>query len=167
VAVTVMVGVNHTPGASAQGATGSRNLPGVGAVAPTFELTSLEGQLLRLEAYRGQPFVLNFFASWCDPCRDEMPLLNELAASASRDGYRVVGVAIQDTRPALLQYATEAGLTFPIALDLNNKVQRAYWVYAPPATFFIDAQGVIRDKVSGPLSPERARAALAHIGIRR
>jgi cytochrome oxidase Cu insertion factor (SCO1/SenC/PrrC family) len=83
VAVTVMVGVNHTPGASAQGATGSRDLPGVGAVAPTFELTSLEGQLLRLEAYRGQPFVLNFFASWCDPCRDEMPLLN--ASSLVRD----------------------------------------------------------------------------------
>jgi cytochrome c biogenesis protein CcmG/thiol:disulfide interchange protein DsbE len=141
-----------------------RTGPQVGMAAGGFELTTLQGEPLRLESFRGRPLVMNFFASWCDPCREEMPLLNALA---SEPGVRVLGVAVQDGRGAITQYAREARLTFPIALDLNSTVQRAYWVYGPPVTFFIDAGGTIRDKVVGPLSPDRLREALARVAVRR
>ena len=57
--------------------------------------------------------MLNFFAIWCDPCRDEMPLINELAAKGDKEGYRVLGVAVEDSRAAVLEYSKEANLLFP------------------------------------------------------
>ena len=109
--------------------------------------------------------MINFFASWCDPCREEMPLINELAAKSGKDGYGVLGIAVEDTRAAILQYAQEAKLVFPIALDLNSTVKRAYRIFGPPATFFIDGQGTIRDVVIGPITPERAREGLKKAGV--
>ena len=64
--------------------------------------------------------MLNFFASWCDPCRDEMPLINELATKGDKEGYSVLGVAVEDTRAAITEFSKEAKLLFPVALDLNN-----------------------------------------------
>jgi cytochrome c biogenesis protein CcmG/thiol:disulfide interchange protein DsbE len=139
----------------------------IGAAAAEFEVTTLDGQAVRLDTFRGQPLVLNFFASWCDPCREEMPLLNALTSESGRRGYRVFGIAVQDQRGALVQYAKEGPVSFPIALDLNSRVQRAYWVFGPPATFFIDSHGMIRDRVLGPLSPGRAREALEKAGVGR
>jgi cytochrome c biogenesis protein CcmG/thiol:disulfide interchange protein DsbE len=155
------------PGRAESPAASPARVGTAGTPAVPFELTTLDGQPLRLETFRGQPLVLNFFASWCDPCREEMPLFNALESEARERGYRILGVAVQDRRAAVAEYAREAGVVFPIALDLNSRVQRAYWVYGPPTTFFIDAEGVIRDKVVGPLSAERAREALARVGIRR
>lgn len=154
---------------SSQGApqTGQRAAPTVGAAAVDFDLKTLDGQPIRLETFRGKPLMMNFFASWCDPCREEMPLLNALASKASSNGYSVLGIAVQDWRAAVMQYAKEAGLIFPIALDLNSKVRRAYRIFGPPATFFIDAQGVVRDIILGPMTPERAREALVKVGVRR
>jgi len=118
-----------------------------------------------LATFRGKPLILNFFASWCDPCRDEMPLINELTAGGARDGYSVLGIAVEDSRAAVTEYAKEANLVFPIALDLNSTVKRAYRIFGPPATFFIDGQGIIRDVILGPITPERAREALKKTGI--
>jgi cytochrome c biogenesis protein CcmG/thiol:disulfide interchange protein DsbE len=134
--------------------------PTVGAAAVPFELKSMEGKLLTLDSFRGKPLVLNFFASWCDPCREEMPIINELAAKASNESYSVLGIAVEDTRAAVSEFAKESKLLFPIALDLNSTVKRAYRIFGPPATFFIDGHGVIRDIVLGPISAERARDAL-------
>jgi cytochrome c biogenesis protein CcmG/thiol:disulfide interchange protein DsbE len=142
-------------------------LPAIGAPAADFELKTLDGQSVRLETYRGKPLIVNFFASWCDPCRDEMPLLNEIAAKSSSAGYAVLGVAVQDSRAALTEFAKEARIVFPIALDLNSKVQRVYRVFGPPATFVIDGGGMLRDIVLGPMTPERAREALVKVGVRR
>jgi len=64
--------------------------------------------------------VINFFASWCDSCRDEMPLLNELARRADERGYRLLGVAVEDTRAAVVQFAPAAKIAFPVALDTNS-----------------------------------------------
>jgi cytochrome c biogenesis protein CcmG/thiol:disulfide interchange protein DsbE len=139
--------------------------PTVGAAAIPFELKSMEGKTLSLETFRGKPLVLNFFASWCDPCRDEMPIINELAAKADKDSYIVIGIAVEDTRAAVSEFAKESKLVFPIALDLNSTVKRAYRIFGPPATFFIDGHGVIRDVVLGPITTERARDALRKTGV--
>jgi cytochrome c biogenesis protein CcmG/thiol:disulfide interchange protein DsbE len=137
---------------------------GIGAPAIAFDLKSMDGTSVGLASFRGKPLMMNFFASWCDPCREEMPLINELAAKAGKDGYAVLGIAVEDTRAAIMQYAQAAKLVFPIALDLNSAVKRAYRIFGPPATFFIDAQGTIRDIVIGPMTSERAREGLKKAG---
>ena len=138
--------------------------PGVGAPAIAFDLKSVDGNSVGLASFRGKPLMMNFFASWCDPCREEMPLINELAGKAGKGGYAVLGIAVEDTRAAIMQYAQEAKLVFPIALDLNSTVKRAYRIFGPPATFFIDGQGTIRDVVIGPMTAERAREGLKKAG---
>ena len=125
---------------------------GIGAAAIAFDLKTLEGNSAGLATFRGKPLMMNFFASWCDPCREEMPLINELAGKAGNGGYQVLGIAVEDTRAAVMQYAKEAKLVFPIAFDLNSTVKRAYRIFGPPATFFIDGQGIIRDVVIGPIT---------------
>lgn len=142
---------------------GPVSAPRIGAAAVPFSLKTLEGKPTALETLRGKPLVLNFFASWCDPCRDEMPLINALAAKAGGN-YNVLGIAVEDSRAAVTEFAKEANLVFPIALDLNSTVKRAYRIFGPPATFFIDSQGVIRDLILGPVTAERARQAMAKIG---
>ncbi|MEO6164435.1 MAG: TlpA disulfide reductase family protein [Candidatus Binatia bacterium] len=126
----------------------------------------MDGKAAGLESFRGKPLVINFFASWCDPCRDEMPLINELAAKAGGN-YQVLGIAVEDSRAAVSEYAKEAKLIFPIALDLNSTVKRAYRIFGPPATFFIDGQGILRDIVMGPINPDRVKEAGKKVGIQR
>ena len=138
--------------------------PSIGAPAIAFDLKSVDGNSVGLASFRGKPLMMNFFASWCDPCREEMPLINELAGKAGKGGYAVLGIAVEDTRAAIMQYAQEAKLVFPIALDLNSTVKRAYRIFGPPATFFIDGQGTIRDVVIGPITQERAREGLKKAG---
>ncbi len=146
---------------------GPSSAPAIGNPAIPFELKSLEGKSVGLTNFRGKPLVINFFASWCDPCRDEMPLINDLAAGGAKEGYSVLGIAVEDSRAAVTEYAKETNLGFPIALDLNSTVKRAYRIFGPPATFFIDDQGMIRDLVLGPITTERARQAMRRIGITR
>ena len=146
---------------------GQKPAPTVGATAIPFELKTLDGKSIGLQTFRGKPLMMNFFASWCDPCREEMPLVNTLAAKANKDGYSVLGIAVEDTRAAVAEYVKEGGLVFPIALDVNSTVKRAYRIFGPPATYFIDAKGLLRDMVVGPITPERAREGLKKAGVFR
>lgn len=77
----------------------------------------------------------------------------------------MLGIAVEDSRAAVTEFAKESKLAFPIALGLNT-VKRVYRIFGPPATFFIDGQGIIRDVVLGPITPERAREAMKKAGIR-
>jgi cytochrome c biogenesis protein CcmG/thiol:disulfide interchange protein DsbE len=143
---------------------GPSSAPSIGRPAIAFELKTLEGRSLALETFRGKPLVLNFFASWCDPCREEMPVINDLAAKAGAD-YSVLGIAVEDSRAAVTEFARESKLVFPIALDLNSTVKRAYRIFGPPATFFIDGQSIFRDVVLGPMTAQRAREGLRKAGV--
>jgi cytochrome c biogenesis protein CcmG/thiol:disulfide interchange protein DsbE len=145
--------------------TTENSAPGVGAPAVPFDLKTLDGKSVGLASFRGKPLIMNFFASWCDPCREEMPLINELAAKSNKGDYSVLGIAVEDGRAAVTEYVKEVKLIFPIALDLNSTVKRSYRIFGPPATFFIDGQGILRDVVLGPISPERARAAMKKLGL--
>lgn len=119
-------------------------------LADDFALKDLDGKTRKLSDLRGQPVVLNFFASWCEPCRQEAPLLQGVA----RDGHTVLGVAVKDTGDAVRSFMADEGLSFPVVLDGENKVGRTYKVVGPPATFFLDAHGRVVSAVYGPLEPD-------------
>lgn len=140
-------------GAMAGGAIPS---PREGFAAPDFELALLDGGAVRLSDLRGQIVVLNVWASWCPPCRAEMPALQRLHAQRAAQGVVVLALnsTVQDTEADARAFAAELALTFPIALDPSGEATRAYQVRALPSTFFIDRQGIIRLVViGGPLSP--------------
>ncbi len=139
------------PGATTHGAIPS---PRQGFAAPDIDLERLDGERVRLSELRGQVVVLNFWASWCPPCRAEMPALQALHEQRGSQGVVVLAVnsTVQDSEQAARDFAAEYGLTFPIGLDRDGQATRLYQVRALPSTFFIDRDGVIRRVVvGGPL----------------
>ncbi len=124
----------------------------VGALAPDFTLPALEdGRSLRLTDFRGRAVVINFWATWCPPCRVEMPALQQ--AQLDMPDVVVLGVNQQESADLVNWFVREQGLDFPIALDVNGEVNRLYRVRALPTTYFVDASGIIRDIVyGGPLT---------------
>jgi cytochrome c biogenesis protein CcmG, thiol:disulfide interchange protein DsbE len=117
--------------------------PAVGYPAPNFTLKTLSGETLTLADLRGTPVVLNFWATWCDPCRRELPALQATAASY---GEQVVILGIDEGEAAstVAEFIPQFGLTYPILLDEEFTVGDLYNVRGMPTTFFIDGEGVIR-----------------------
>jgi len=139
------------PGTTTHGAIPS---PRQGFAAPDIDLERLDGERVSLSELRGQVVVLNFWASWCPPCRAEMPALQALHEQRGSQGVVVLAVnsTVQDREQAARDFAAEYGLTFPIGLDRDGQATRLYRVRALPSTFFIDRGGVIRRVVvGGPL----------------
>ena len=125
-----------------------------GGKAPDFLLKDLAQQPVRLSDFRGTPVVLNFFASWCEPCLTELPMLQAAHLEAADRGYVVFGVATQDRRSAIEILAEDANLTFTIVIDGDNSVGRAYRVIGPPYTFFIAADGTVVDVIPGAMEQD-------------
>jgi len=121
--------------------------------APDFTATTLTGETVRLSDYRGQIVMLNFWATWCPPCRAEMPELEAVWRQYKDTGLVLLGVDQAESANVVAQFARGAlGVTFPILLDTNLAVRDQYAVRALPTTVFIDAAGRIQDvKVGGPL----------------
>jgi cytochrome c biogenesis protein CcmG, thiol:disulfide interchange protein DsbE len=128
--------------------------PRPGFLAPDFELMSPDGNPLRLSDLRGRPVILNLWASWCPPCKAEMPALENVHRQYEGDGLVVLGVNMtyQDSVQDAVQFLADEGLTFPIVMDVDGSVGRRYQMRALPTTFFIDRSGVIHSlEVGGPL----------------
>jgi len=127
----------------------------VGEPAPNFTLETPSGELVSLSDFRGRVVVLNFWATWCAPCRAEMPEFQALwTEHESADDLVVLGVNWQDSLDGVTGFVDEFGLTFPILMD-PGEVLEAYGLIGLPGTFFIDADGVLRSRVLGPLDVER------------
>jgi cytochrome c biogenesis protein CcmG, thiol:disulfide interchange protein DsbE len=106
---------------------------------PNFALKSLSGtETLTKADLRGSPVVLNFFASWCAPCRDEAPLLEQAWRDYRADGVRLVGVNFQDTPARARHFVEEFGITFPVVVDGDGELARKLNVYGLPQTFFVN-----------------------------
>jgi peroxiredoxin len=125
-----------------------------GALAPDFLLSRLDDGELRLSDLRGQPVVLNFWATWCGPCRKEIPQFVDAYERFRDDGLVIVGVNMQEGKGIVRPYAEDFGMDFPIAIDVDGEVGDAYRLLGLPVTYFIDADGVIRSVFTGPF--ERA-----------
>lgn len=136
-----------------------------GQPAPEFELKSLEGRRTRLSEFRGRPVLVNFWASWCDPCRTEMPELVAAYEAHREAGLQVLAVNLRDQERErdVRRFVEEFRLPFPILLDARGAVRRRFRVRAIPTTVFIDTTGTLRLTHAGPLTAEALRRGLGEI----
>ena len=125
--------------------------PREGFPAPDFTLDTLGGESATLSAYRGKVVIVNLWASWCGPCRAEMPAIQKVYAANRERGLEVLAVnsTFQDSQADAQEFAQNLGLTFPILLDRDGAVSKRYLLRALPSTFFIDRKGIIRSVVFG------------------
>lgn len=112
--------------------------------APDFTLPSSTGDNVRLAEQRGQVVMLNFWASWCGPCRKEMPLLDEMSKRYSAAGFVLYGVNVEEDNTDAKKLIKQLGVTFPILYDTESKASSLYNVDAMPTTVLIDKKGEIR-----------------------
>lgn len=112
--------------------------------APDFTLKSLEGANLRLEEYRGQVVLINFWASWCGPCRQEMPLLDRLHQRYVDTGFAVLGVNVEGEEAPARELIDKIPVTFPVLIDEDQLVSELYKLEAMPSTVVVDRDGVVR-----------------------
>ena len=127
-----------------------RNVVKLGEPAPNFQLRDMNGQLVALSDLRGKVVLLNFWATWCGPCRVEMPAMEQLYRTFSRNDFEILAVStdaqgVAVTRP----FQQENHLTFPILHDADYRVGLAYGARTLPMTFMVDRQGVVRHQIFG------------------
>jgi peroxiredoxin len=139
----------------------------VGRAAPDFLLRTPDGGELRLSDLRGKPVLVNFWASWCTPCRQEMPEIVRAYDARAEDGLVVVAVDLQENTGQVHQFADEFGMDFPIVIDRTGQVAEAWRIGGPvegiPSSYFIDAKGVVQGRVFGPMNAETLERELAKI----
>src|SRR3989304_5771432 len=151
----LQAGQEDTEGASqpvAFGGKGSGPAPTAGPPAPDFTLTSLDGKKVSLADYRGKVVLLNFFATWCPPCRAEMPDLEATYKELKSQGFEVVAVDLQEDQNTVSGYAKSLGLSFTIVLDRGADVFGQYRITGLPTSYFIDRDGVVREFIIGGMN---------------
>lgn len=139
----------------------------IGQPAPDFTLRGPKGETVRLADFIGNPLLINFWATWCPPCRFEMPLFEETYQRLKDDGFTVLAVDVQEGPELVNPYVEQMGLTFPIALDRGGAVANAYRVAALPTTVFVDANGIVTDIHRGALVESRLQRYLNGILTRK
>ncbi|WP_447986325.1 TlpA disulfide reductase family protein [Nitrospira sp. Nam74] len=124
----------------------------VGKEAPDFVLPNLNEQSVRLSDYRGKVVFLNFWATWCKPCREEMPSMEVLYKNFDRDGLVVLAVSIDrvTTKKDIPPFVSSMNLTFPVLVDSWGQTDKRYKLMGVPETYIIDQQGILREKIIGP-----------------
>ena len=120
--------------------------------APDFQLTLIDGREIRLSDYRGQVVLINFWASWCPPCRGEAPELQMLYQDFSDEGFTIIGVNILESSPEkALGFLQEFGISYPNGEDTGQVIANRYRVEAPPESFLINKRGDVQRFVLGGL----------------
>jgi cytochrome c biogenesis protein CcmG/thiol:disulfide interchange protein DsbE len=145
----IWIWASTTPQAATTG--GLIPSPREGFLAPDFTLETVGGDSITLSDLRGKVVMVNLWASWCPPCRAEMPAIESIYQANKDKGLEVLAVntTFQDGEQAAADFARSFGLTFPILLDRDGSVSKSYQLQALPTTFFIDRKGVIRSVVPG------------------
>lgn len=137
-----------------------------GNIAPDFELKTLDGSSIRLSSLKGKKVILNFWATWCPPCRSEMPDIEKFYLDQKDKGLEVLAVNLTDAeknRADVAPFLKSFGITFPVVLDEKGSIGELYDVYSIPASFIIDTQGVIQKKLVGPMTYDSMKAMVGAI----
>jgi peroxiredoxin len=143
--------------------TGEDPSPQVGRAAPDFLLETPDGGTERLSDHQGHAVLVNFWATWCRECREEMPELVKAYSLYRDEGFVILGVDVQESDSQVRRFVEEFGMDYPIAMDRSGEVARAYRATGVPETFFIDRTGVIKAKFMGPLEWEDLEEYLERI----
>ena len=162
---TVVVATGNDDEPSGSHKVPDANSAKVGEQAPDFAIDGLDGGTVHLSDFRGKPVVLNFWASWCTPCRKEFPLFRSTLA-ANGGAYDMVGVDTGDLRGDAKQFAEEQHANWPIGFDANGGVARGYGIDPLPQTFFIRSDGTIASHVIRGLTKAEFKRELAKIGVK-
>lgn len=149
----VVAGLLLTQG-DAQNGFSSKSAAEKKELAPDFTLLTIDGKDFHLSDYKGRPVLINFFASWCLPCREEMPILEKIVHEYSPKGVVFLGVAVDDTEAKMKDFIARYSVTFPVGLDKTAAIQKSFGIYGIPTTYFIDKQGVINYSHSGSVTEE-------------
>lgn len=148
-----------------------REAPAVeGNPAPDFTLNDLSGQPAQLSSLKGKVVLLNFWATWCPPCREEIPSMVKLNQAMQGKPFQMLAVSIDEGgKDAVEKFYKQAGVSLPTLLDTDGKVSRLYGTTGVPETFVIDSKGVILKKIIGPLdwSSKEVLTALEEIMARK
>jgi cytochrome c biogenesis protein CcmG/thiol:disulfide interchange protein DsbE len=119
--------------------------------APDFTLPTLDGTTVTLSKLKGQVALINIWATWCPPCRAEMPTIQATYEQYREQGFTVLAVDLQEDPRTVAGFMREFKLTFPALLDTDGAVSQAYQAYALPSSFFVDRKGIIRAVYHGPM----------------
>ena len=128
--------------------------------APDFSLELLDGGTFQLGDHKGKPVMVNFFASWCHPCRLESPALVSIRNEYESKGVTFLAIAIDDTKEDMKKFIEELSFTFPAGLDKTGEIKDAFGVYGLPTTYFIDREGVINYSHPGSATKDLLRHEL-------
>jgi peroxiredoxin len=154
VSLMLVFGIQKTRHASQNGAGQLQGQP-----APDFALASLDGKTLRLSDYRGKAIVLNFWATWCEPCKVEMPWFIELQNKYRQQGLQVLGVAMDDSGPKEIgEFAQKMGVNYPVMIGKEAVGDQYGGIPYLPSTFYISRDGKVIDRVSGLVSKSEIEA---------
>lgn len=140
--------------------------PQKGFLAPDFTLKTLDGESVTLSDLRGRAVLINFWATWCPPCRAEMPAFQQAYQDYEEQGFMIVAVnaTIQDNPEDVAAFIEEYGLNFPIVLDTDGAVNQQYHVLSLPTSFFIDKEGIISEVViGGPIAEALIRSRIEEL----
>ncbi len=152
---------------AAKNPTGQAPSAAVGRAAPDFFLPTLDASTLRLSDLQGRPVLVNFWASWCPPCRAETPALIAAYETHKAHGLLIVGVNLRESEERAQAFADEFGLPFPVALDRSGEVAASWRIGGPisglPSSYFIDRTGVIRKVIYGTVSAKTLDEGLSLI----
>jgi cytochrome c biogenesis protein CcmG, thiol:disulfide interchange protein DsbE len=151
-----------TPLISPRTANQEQVFPYVGFLVPEITLNTPDGQEVQLSDLRGKPVIINFWASWCPPCRVEMPALQKTYENYQKDGLIILEInsSYQDDLSIALPFIQKMGLTFPILLDYNGLASKIFRVNALPTSVFIDKNGIIRRIVVGAMPEALLRSEI-------
>lgn len=139
--------------------------PASGKSVQDFSLTDLEGKIVRLSDFQGKPVIVNFWATWCPPCREEMPLLVHTAAKLK--GQAVFLTVDDDEDLSLVRnFVDQNRINIPVLLDPGGKINALYYVDSYPVTFFLDSQGILRAQHIGQLDELTLSRSLEAVGIK-
>lgn len=135
----------------------------VGSPVPDFQITALDGSQMSLGAQRGKVVVINFFASWCNPCREEAADIEATWREVQDQGVQFIGIAYKDADSKAQAFLNEFGATYPSAVDPGNRTARAYGVTGVPETFVVDQQGLLVQHFIGPVTQQELEEVLSSL----